>query len=345
MQQMQEQLTAVLDSGAGKPWELYMLPHACRSQRATVAAVILVSCLFGHAFAQPAAGPPPMIKQDAARKVAAHTYVILDDNVGMVPNVGIVVGARATLIVDTGLGERNGAIVLAEARKVSDNTEFYLTATHFHPEHDLGATAFPDDAEMVRWRAQQTEAEEQGAQMIERFSSFSPAIAELLAGARLRPVDTLFDDEVRLDLGGVHVRVKGVGPNHTRGDTVMFVEEDRVLFTGDVVMSYFPSASAQAGSVEKWITNMTEFEAFAPAVVVPAHGRLGDVQFIRSYRDYLTAVRDETRAAKRQGQTVEQVQQTLAPALAQRFPTLAPPTGQPTGRINAAIQMAYRDAP
>jgi glyoxylase-like metal-dependent hydrolase (beta-lactamase superfamily II) len=265
--------------------------------------------------------------------------------VGFVPNVGIVVGSRATLIIDTGLGERNGAIVLQEARKISRNTEFYLTATHFHPEHDLGATAFPADAEMVRWRAQQAEADEQGAQTIERFSSFSPAVAELLAGARFRSVDTLFDDEVRLDLGGVHVRVIGVGPNHTRGDTVMFVEEDRVLFTGDVVMSVFPSASAQAGSVDKWLANMTAFEALEPAVVVPAHGRLGDVASIRRYRDYFTAVRDETRAAKRQGRSVELAQQSLAPALAQRFPDLAPASGQPTGRINAAIQAAYREAP
>ena len=147
--------------------------------------------------------------------------------------------------------------------------------------------------------------------MIERFSSFSPAVAELVAGARFRPVDTLFDDEIRIDLGGVHVRLIGVGPNHTRGDTVMFVEEDRVLFTGDVVMSVFPSASAQAGSIAKWLTNMTAFEALAPAVVVPAHGRLGDVQSIRRYRDYLTAVRDETRAAKRQGRSVEEAGRAL----------------------------------
>src|SRR5687767_1863018 len=331
----------MLDSGE-PPSERSMTIHTHRLRHAAI--ILFAALMAGRAPAQQAA-PPPLIKQDAARKVAQHTFVILDDNVGMVPNVGIVVGERATLIVDTGLGERNGAIVLGEARKVSDNTEFYLTATYFHPEHDLGATAFPDDAEMVRWRAQQTEAEEQGAQMIERFSSFSAANAELLAGARLREADTLFDDEVRLDLGGVHVRVKGVGPNHTRGDTVMFVEEDRVLFTGDVVMSVFPSASAQAGSVDKWIANMMEFEGLAPAVVVPAHGRLGDVAFIRRYREYLTAVRDETRAAKRQGRSLEQVQQSLAPTLAQRFPDLAPLTGQPTGRINAAIAMAYRDAP
>jgi glyoxylase-like metal-dependent hydrolase (beta-lactamase superfamily II) len=322
-----------------------MIPIARHSQRHAIATVLLVGCIFGHAGAQPAAGPPPIIKQDAAMKVAEHTFVILDDNVGMVPNVGIVVGERATLIVDTGLGERNGAIVLAEARKLGDNTKFFLTATHFHPEHDLGATAFPDDAEMVRWRVQQTEAGEQGQQMIDRFASFSAANAELLAGARFRAVDTLFDDEVRLDLGGVHVRVIGVGPNHTRGDTVMFVEEDRVLFTGDVVMSVFPSASAQAGSIDKWLTNMTELEALSPAVVVPAHGRLGDVQSIRRYRAYLTAVRDETHAAKRQGRSLEGTQQALAPSIAQRFSDLAPAAGSPTGRINAAIAMAYRDPP
>lgn len=299
--------------------------------------------LCAHAPAQPAPAAP-VIKQDAAIKVSDHVHVILDDNVGFVPNVGIVVGDRATLIVDTGLGERNGAIILAEARKLSDNTEFYLTATHFHPEHDLGATAFPADAKMVRWRAQQAEADEAGAQTIERFKQFSPVVAELLAGARFRPVDTLFDQEHTVDLGGVRVRLMGAGPNHTRGDTVMWVEEDRVLFTGDVVMAVFPSASA-AGSVDKWLANLAAYDALAPAVVVPAHGRLGGVDFVRSYRDYLAAVRDRTRAAKSAGQTLETAQAAIAPAIAAQFAALAPPNGSPTGRINAAIAAAYREAP
>jgi glyoxylase-like metal-dependent hydrolase (beta-lactamase superfamily II) len=310
-------------------------------------AVALVGAFVTHcALAQQAAAPPPMIKQGATKKVAEHTFVILDDNVGLVPNVGIVVGERATLIVDTGLGERNGAIVLAEARKLSDNTDFYLTATHFHPEHDLGATAFPANAKMIRWREQQTEADEQGAQMIERFSSFSPAAAELLAGARFRAVDTLFDDELTLDLGGVHVRLSGVGPAHTRGDTVMYVEEDKVLFTGDVVMPVFPAASAPSANIEQWLSSIADFQEFAPRVVVPAHGRLIDATTLARYREYLTAVQTQTRAAKRQGQSVEAAQAAIAPALAQQFGDLAPQGGGPaTGRINAAIQAAYREAP
>jgi glyoxylase-like metal-dependent hydrolase (beta-lactamase superfamily II) len=197
---------------------------------------------------------------------------------------------------------------------------------------------------MVRWRTQQAEADDVGAQTIERFKQFSPVVAELLNGARFRAVDTLFDDEVRIDLGGVHVRVIGVGPNHTLGDTVMLVEEDRVLFTGDVVMSVFPAASAQSGSVNKWLDNMVVFAAMSPTVVVPAHGRLGDAQMITNYRNYFTAVRDRTAAAKRQGQSLEAAQQALAGPLAQEFAMLQPANGQSAGRINAAIAAAYREA-
>ena len=170
------------------------------------------------------------------------------------------------------------------------------------------------------------------------------AVAELLAGARFRDVDTLFDEETTIDLGGVTVRLVGVGPNHTLGDTVMFVAPDRVLFTGDVVMSVFPAVSAQSGSINKWLANLAAFAAFEPLVVVPAHGRLGDDRFVRRYAEYFAAVRERVRTAKRDGQTLEATQQTLAPALAERFPDLAPPNGA-TQRINAAVAAAYREAP
>jgi len=314
--------------------------------RHTVLAAAFAAFVAQAAFAQQPAAPAPMIKRGATMKISEHAYVILDDNVGFVPNVGIIVGERATLIVDTGMGPDNGAIVLEEARKLSDNTEFYLTATHFHPEHDLGATAFPASAKMIRWRGQQAETDAAGAQTIQRFSSFSPAVAALLSKASYRKADTLFDDEITLDLGGVHVRLSGVGPNHTLGDTVMYVEEDKVLLTGDVVMSVFPAASGQSASIEKWLANVGKFIEFAPRVVVPAHGRLVDAGTLARYREYLTAVQTETRAAKRQGQSVEAAQAAIAPKLAQQFNQLAPQGGAPaTGRINAAIQAAYREAP
>jgi glyoxylase-like metal-dependent hydrolase (beta-lactamase superfamily II) len=110
-------------------------------------------------------------------------------------------------------------------------------------------------------------------------------------------------------------------------------------------MPVFPAASAQAASIEKWLASIAQFEAFAPRVVVPAHGRLIDTATLARYREYLTAVQTQTRVAKSQAQSVEAAQAAIAPALAQQFADLAPQGATPaTGRINAAIQAAYREA-
>jgi glyoxylase-like metal-dependent hydrolase (beta-lactamase superfamily II) len=295
--------------------------------------------------AQPPANATGLINHSARTQVSPHVTVILDEDAPFVPNVGIVAGDRATLVVDTGLGERNGQIVLAEARKVSKNTEFYVAATHFHPEHDLGATAFPPNAKMLRWRTQQQDADELGADLNKRFAGFSPALAELLKGARFRPADILFDGAITLDLGGVHVRVWGVGPTHTRGDTVFFVEEDRVLLAGDVVMPVFVAANGQSSSIAKWLADLDEFDALGPTKVIPAHGRMGGIELIRRQREYLAAVQSGVAAAKRAGKSVEDTTKALADRLAAEFKDLAPAGGGgATGRINAAIQAAYREA-
>lgn len=288
------------------------------------------------------AAPRPMIRTDASEQVSEHVHVILDQDVSLVPNVGIVIGDRATLIVDTGLGDANGRTVLEESRRLSNNDSFYLAATHFHPEHDLGATAFPASAKMLRWNEQQAEADDQGQATIARFSSFSPVVAELLDGAAYRRPDILFEDSMTIDLGGVRVVATGVGPNHTLGDTVFWVEGDRVLFTGDVVMSIFPAVSGASADIDKWLQNLEAFERLDPAVVVPSHGRLGGVDFVRRYHSYFEAVREGVLARKRAGDSIESITAVLGTELANEFADLSPVNGNPSGRINAAIQAAFR---
>jgi glyoxylase-like metal-dependent hydrolase (beta-lactamase superfamily II) len=270
--------------------------------------------------------------------------VILDEDRAFVPNVGIVIGSKATLVVDTGLGDKNGKIVLDEARKLARNTQFYLTATHFHPEHDLGANAFPADAKLLRWKGQQVEADADGPPMIERFKEFSAATKSLLDGVTFRAPDVLFEDAITVDLGGVHVRIFGVGPNHTRGDTAFFVLEDKVLFTGDTVMPVLPAVSAQSASIKKWQDNLATYEGLQPAVVVPAHGKLIDVSTVRRYRAYFGAVQAQTAAAKRGGASADAAASMLSEGIAKEFQDLAPPNGA-GGRVGAAIQAAYREAP
>ena len=223
--------------------------------------------------------PPPLIRENVTEKVSDHVYVIPDNNVGMVPNIGIIVGSRATLVVDTGLGARNGQTVMREVAKVSKTPELYLVTTHVHPEHDLGAGGFPAHTKMIRSQDQITEIKESGLETAKRFSGFSPLNAELLQGAEFRPADITFDKEHTLDLGGVRVRILAMGYNHTRGDTATFVEPDGILFSGDVTMSALPAVGA-ASSIRQWVGSQERFEKLQPKRVVPSHGPMGDASMI-----------------------------------------------------------------
>ena len=138
------------------------------------------------AAAQRGPAPDPLVKENATVKLAEHTYVIPDGNVPLVPNVGIVVGSRATLVIDPGLGRRNGETVLREVAKISRNTEIYIATTHFHAEHTTGYLAFPATAKYVNSSVQEAEFAQGGAQQIQAFSGRSAGDGRTAEG-RHRP--------------------------------------------------------------------------------------------------------------------------------------------------------------
>src|SRR5260221_14579996 len=101
--------------------------------------------------------PPAPILRSEPEEIADRVYVLSDGGVPLVPNVGIVVGDRAVLVVDTGMGIRNGTKVLGHARELADGRQLLLTVTHFHPEHGYGAQVFEPEATIVYNRAQADE--------------------------------------------------------------------------------------------------------------------------------------------------------------------------------------------
>jgi glyoxylase-like metal-dependent hydrolase (beta-lactamase superfamily II) len=282
------------------------------------------------------AAPPPLIKENATVKISSHVYAIPDGNVPLVPNVGIVVGARATLVVDTGLGPRNGEAVLREVAKVSKHAELYVATTHYHPEHSLGGAAFPATSRFVRPKAQQQDMEELGRDIQNTFASRSPLHRELLENVPYPRADVLFEKEHRIDLGGVHVRLFWRGPMHTRGDTLIVVEEDRVLFSGDVVMNRTFLAAGPTSSITTWLTTLDELDALRPAVVVPSHGAIGDATLIGMDREYLKAVQVRVGELKTQGKSADDAAQTVTAEIQGRFPDWSAPA-----RIGAAVRAAY----
>ena len=280
----------------------------------------------------------PLVREGAAIQVSPPVFVIPDDDVPLVANIGIVVGTRGTLVIDTGLGPRNGETVAREAAKVSQGPELYLAVTHVHPEHDLGAQAFPAHTRVLRSRGEDADIAEFGLQLAETFAKQSPVRAELLKGAAYRKTDITFDRSYTLDLGGVRVQLLAVGPTHTRGDTAVFVEDDRTLFAGDVVMSAFPAFASPYSSVRAWLVALDRLDALNPQVIVPSHGKLGEKAAIDKYREYLQAVQSRTRELKRQGTSIDDAAQIVQTELQARFSGMAQPA-----RIAGAARAAYSE--
>lgn len=267
-------------------------------------------CAAASLAAQRGTPTPPLVPANATVRVSDHVWVIPDGNVPMVPNVGIVVGSTATLVIDTGMGPRNAETVLREVAKVSPRPVAYLVTTHFHPEHAAGASLFTT-ATYVIPRVQQEDLDELGTRFIANFSRMSPAHESLLRDATVRRADTLFDREHTLSLGDISVRLMAVGPTHTRGDTIAFVEGDRVLFSGDVVMGRNVLSFSQQSSPAAWLKAFDTLEALSPRVIVPSHLEMGDASLIGQDRRLITSIQARVRDLKAAGQTSDQIASTV----------------------------------
>ena len=309
----------------------------------TVAAAFVSLTSLAMAAAQQPAAPvnPPLVRENATVKLSEHVWAIPDFNVGLVPNVGMVIGSRAILVVDTGLGPRNGEAIAREVKKLSAIADVYVVTTHYHPEHSLGAGAFKG-ARLVMTRVQQQEMSEVGKAIQDTFASRSAINAELLNGVPYPTPDILFDREYRVDLGGVHVRLMWRGPAamHTRGDTMVFVEEDRVLFTGDVVMSQRFLAAQNTSSIKTWLTTLDELTALKPVSVVPSHGKIGDATLIARDRAFLQAVQTRVADLKRAGKSIDDAAAAVIAEIAPGYPEWGNPAN-----AGAAARAAYNEAP
>jgi glyoxylase-like metal-dependent hydrolase (beta-lactamase superfamily II) len=233
------------------------------------------------------------------------------------PNIAIVVGDKATLVVDTGLGPRNGALIAREAQRLSrKGQKLYLTTTHFHPEHAAGDAGFPQGTVLIRPRVQQAELEADGPGLMAFFSGRSPAQKELLDGVTIRKADILFDRDYQLDLGGgVRVRLMWRGPAHTRGDEIVFVDPDRTLIPGDVVQDRIvPNALCAECTPKSWIAVLDQIAPLKPLHIVPDHGNLGGPELIGQERAFLAELQARAATLKAQGKSAEETGRTVGEA-------------------------------
>ena len=258
----------------------------------------------------------PVLGEDAV-KVSDNVWAIIG-----FPNVAIVVGNRATLVVDTGLGPANGATIARVVAKLAPgNQKLFLTTTHFHPEHAAGEAGFPKGTIPIRNSVQQQEMELHGKEMVDMFASRSPKQKELLVNATLRTPDITFDTEAKIDLGGVTARLLWFGGAHTKGDELTFVEPDRTLVSGDVVQNkVVPNIFGDGGTPSSWLTVLDKLAALNALQVLPDHSAPGDGSMVAAEKKFISDLRNGALELKKKGVTADDAGKQLAIEFKAKYP-------------------------
>ena len=300
-----------------------------RPAKPLIAALALLLPAAASAQGQPLVGENTV-------KVSDHVWAIMG-----FPNIVIVVGSKATLVVDTGLGPRNGATAARVAGKLSNNQRLYLTTTHFHPEHAGGEPGFPPATILIRNAVQEQEMQRHGQEMLDYFSNMSAQNKELLADVKLRPPDIVFDKEARVDLGGgVSARLLWFGEAHTKGDMLTLIEPDQTLVSGDVVQNKIvPGIFRDGGTPASWLAVLDQVAKLDVRHVLPDHSPIGDGSLVTAERTFINDVHTRALALKRQGVKPEDAAKQVVAEMKMKYsdwPNL--------DRLSDFVQRAYTES-
>ncbi|WP_420971108.1 MBL fold metallo-hydrolase [Bradyrhizobium sp. B120] len=280
------------------------------------------------ATAQVADPRPPTVDTSNPKEVADGVWVVSDNRVWLVPNIGIIVGKVAALVVDCGLGPANGEKVLELARRLAGPRRLMLTLTHFHPEHGYGAQVFRRDATILYNRIQRDELAEKGARYIELFrKTQSAAAAAALDGTTIVMPDVIYDGpRTEVDLGGRIVELHSVGTAHTRGDQIVFLPKERILFAGDLIeermfpiFPWFPPLDTDLDGA-RWMQVLSNLQRFDPDLIVPGHGDPGTIDIALGLASHIDSVSRRVRALRQAGKAADAILREAKPDIVSAYP-------------------------
>jgi len=188
------------------------------------------------------------------------------------PNTGIVIGDDAVMVIDTQATPVMAQDVIRRIREVTDKPIKYVVLSHYHAVRVLGAAAYKadhiiaseDTLDMIRERGEQDKASEIG-----RFPRLFRNVESVPPG--LTWPTLTFRGKMTLWLGQLEVQILQLGRGHTKGDTVVWLPAERILFSGDLVEF---DATPYAGDAyfSDWPTTLDNLAALKPAQLVPGRG-------------------------------------------------------------------------
>ncbi len=279
--------------------------HTCRRHRGRglLPAVLLASVALPAAAGQAedlAARYPPAPVEMVLRQVSPHVYYVQGEagaafeHEGFISNAGVIVTPRGVVVIDA-LGTPSLAAMLVQRiREVTDRPIVRVITTHYHADHIYGLQVFRELGAEIWAPAgarEYLDSEQARERLEERRFSLEPWVNER---TRLVPPDRLIVAQTRVEMDGIGLTLTPVGQAHSDGDLTVYVEPDRVLFSGDII---FEGRIAYLGDADtrRWLQALERMETAGVAALIPGHGPAAEDPgaAITQTRRYLSYVREQ----------------------------------------------------
>jgi len=187
------------------------------------------------------------------------------------PNTGVVVGDDAVMVIDTQATPVMAQDVIRRIREVTDKPIKYVTLSHYHAVRVLGATGYKpehiiasrDTFDLIVERGEQDMKSE-----IERFPRLFRAV-ESVPGLTWPTI--VFEKRMTLMLGRLQVEIMQLGRGHTKGDTVVWLPQEKILFSGDLV-EFDATPYTGDAYLTDWPATLDAIAALQPQKLVPGRG-------------------------------------------------------------------------
>lgn len=229
--------------------------------------------------------------QQVTKSVYVETEVIMC-------NLGLITTKEGTVLIDTPIRPSDSLRWRDEAQKKGEIK--YVINTEVHPDHSAGVQFFPGV-----YISHRETRDNLASASIETFRSIlrrdKTASQSLIQDYRIRLADAAFDGSLDLHLGELTLKMFNL-PGHVPGGIGVYVPEERVVFTGDIVFHRVKTFLSEADP-EKWLDSLGKIEALDADFVVPGHGGLCNKTYLKEQADIVRNWYDRVRAAFESGQS------------------------------------------
>ncbi|MDZ7656554.1 MAG: MBL fold metallo-hydrolase [Sulfurimicrobium sp.] len=243
----------------------------------------------------------------SAHPVAKDVYAFIGDtgmrtykNEGMNANSGFVVTKDGVVVIDSGPTWQVAMKIHRAIKKVTRQPVKFVINTGGQDHRWLGNGYFKSiGAEVIAARPALADMRARGDMQLQALRQ---TIRKKVAGTQPVYPERFYDQSETLQLGGQEIHLLYFHGGHTPGDSVVWLPQQGVLFSGDLVYVDRLLGVLPFSSTRDWLASFAEMEKLEPRLIVPGHGQVCDLHKARrDTKDYLALLREHMKQALEQG--------------------------------------------